>query len=504
MDLKVELEKLFQNSDSIADSRPGAMPLLSARGVPIETLMDIVQSGGEVQTGIDVFNKNGVLLIEKNARIKNIKPLMIIQQNGILEVPISPANQGGLWDNTGRQIELMAEDKLEEPPDTPLPGSEAPAVPQPLEARILEIIHIKAEAADKYQSAKESIRNTVMHIKKSGGKFDMEAVQHTVTELTDFLLEKENAFSFLTREIFLANEFLFNHSINVCTIGTMVLKQFNTHFSQSISDHLSSVIPGTRGGGIDSTGSFIYYSPEDIRDMAIGFFLHDIGKTAIPENILNKSSRLTEKELLVFKTHSYQRGIEILNRNNVSNPFIRNIVKSHHASLYTGEGGGYPVGKAPNEIPAYVKICRLADIYDAMTSKRPNEEAHNPIRVVTNIIRTYANKDPVLQFILHAFISAVGIWPPGSIVYLTNHQMAYVIDSKGPIVLPFTDTKGRPLTSSKADYINIGGNTRPETGPVIDSRDPLLSPKEVYQMMPPFLRKSLYGDKAPDPGSLGG
>ena len=68
----------------------------------------------------------------------------------------------------------------------------------------------------------------------------------------------------------------------------------------------------------------------------------------------------------------------------------------------------------------------------------------NPIRVVTRLFRTYAQKDPLLQFILHAFVNAVGLHPPGSVVYLTNQQMAYVLDSKGPIVLPFTDARWAP------------------------------------------------------------
>jgi HD-GYP domain-containing protein (c-di-GMP phosphodiesterase class II) len=497
MDLKGELERLFQASDASAKSHSAPMPMLSSKGVPIETLIDIVQNGGEVKTGIDVFNRNGVLLLEKNTRIKDIKQLLIIRQNGIFQVPISPSNQGGLWDAGGREIELAPEDKPFKKPETDSPGGEALPPPRLLETRIRDIREMTAEAAVKFNKAKENIRKTVMQIKESGGFFDLDTVQHTVADLTDFLLENENAFSFLTREIFLADDFLFNHSINVCTIGTTVLRQFNTHFSRSISDHLRKVIPGAEDPKSENAESFICYSPEEIQDMAIGFFIHDIGKTIVPEHILNKTSRLTEKEQTVFKAHSYQRGVEILNKNDVSNPFIRNIVKNHHAALYSGENEGYPLGKAPNEIPAYVKICKLADIYDTMTSMRHSQEALNPIRVVTSIIRTYANKDPVLQFILHAFISAVGIWPPGSIVYLKNRQMAYVIDSKGPIVLPFTDTQGQPL-KSRPDFIDFGGNTNPDTGPAIDSRDPLISPKEVYQMLPPFLRNSLFADAGPN------
>jgi hypothetical protein len=306
-------------------------------------------------------------------------------------------------------------------------------------------------------------------------------------------VEKENAFSFLTREIFFSEEFLFNHSINVCTIGTVVLKYFNTHFSRSISSHLKKVIPGTDGGVEGAPDSFTYYSPEELQDMAIGFFLHDIGKTLIPESVLNKSARLTDKESALAKKHSYQKGLAILKKNGVSNPFIRNIVMNHHAPLYPEEAEGYPRWKAPNEIPPYVKICKLADIYDAMTSKRSYEEALNPIRVVTNITRTYARKDPMLQFVLHAFVTAVGIRPPGSIVYLTNRQMAYVLDSNGPIVLPFTDTHGQPL-NKKAEFIDFGNPAGNDLA--VDSRDPLISPKEAYYLLPSDLRDSLFGDTA--------
>jgi len=102
MNLKEELERLFQTSDGSSTGRSVSAPRLSAKGVPVETLMDIVQSGGKVRTGIDIFNRNGVLLLEKNKRITDIKPLLIMRQNGIFEVPISPRNRGGLWDASGR------------------------------------------------------------------------------------------------------------------------------------------------------------------------------------------------------------------------------------------------------------------------------------------------------------------------------------------------------------------------------------------------------------------
>ena len=493
MNLKEELERLFQTGDSSTEKH-SAVPMLNSKGVPIETLIDIVQCGGEVQTGIDIFNKNGVLLLEKSARIRTPKPLLIIRQNGIFEVPVSPKHQGGLWDQTGRSIPLMEEEAPKETLYIP-PEEITPVTLPSLQTRLHEIDEIKAEAGRQHLLAKKSMRQIISQLKESGGRFDVSQAKKTVEDLSDFISEEQNAFTYLAREIFKSEEFLFNHAVNVCAISTAVLNHFNTHFSQSISNHLQQLVPVADNENHGIPGSFLYYSPEDILDITMGFFLHDIGKTAIPENVLNKPSPLTMKELEISKSHSYRKGVELLNKNGISNPFIRNVVKYHHAPLYVKESGGYPRDKAPHEIPAYVKICKIIDIYDAMTSRRFHMEAANPIRVVTSIIRTYAHKDPMLQFILHAFIDAVGIRPPGSIVYLTNRQMAYIVDSNGPIVLPFTNDLGQPLKA--ADYIDFGNLPEKDSGLAVDSRDPVITPKEAYNLLPPHLRQSLFGKNGP-------
>ena len=120
----------------------------------------------------------------------------------------------------------------------------------------------------------------------------MELVENTVTELCSFLNAKENAFSYMTKEIFLSDDFLLNHSINVCTISTAILKKFNTHFSSVINNHLKTFDSGKAMRKEGGSSPFTYYFPEEIQDMAIGYFLHDIGKTAIPESILNKTKRI--------------------------------------------------------------------------------------------------------------------------------------------------------------------------------------------------------------------
>jgi cyclic di-GMP phosphodiesterase len=106
------------------------------------------------------------------------------------------------------------------------------------------------------------------------------------------------------------------------------------------------------------------------REVAYGFFLHDIGKVGIPESILCKTGRLTELEWIVMKSHPNQgaRIVEPI-------PFMGEaveIVRSHHERF---DGSGYPRGLRGEEIPLAARIFAVADSFDAMTSDRPYRSA---------------------------------------------------------------------------------------------------------------------------------
>lgn len=107
--------------------------------------------------------------------------------------------------------------------------------------------------------------------------------------------------------------------------------------------------------------------------------LHDVGKIAIPDNILFKPLQLTKPEFELMKTHT-TKGLEIINKilKNCSledmehTPVLRNIVKSHHEKI---DGSGYPDGLKENKIPVEAKIVCVADIFDALTSDRSYKDA---------------------------------------------------------------------------------------------------------------------------------
>ncbi len=458
------------------------------RQIKIENLIHIVARGGRVKTGVDVYNDRGVLLLDKDVVVDKVRTLEILMEKGINALPTSE-REGGVWDAQGNEIKIERDGTMgveQTTADHPAPIARAGTI----ERRLQEIEELKTVAAKKYDDAKESIKRVLGQIQDTGGQFDFDEVQTHVSDLVEFLTVTDNPFSYLTKEIFSYDDYLYNHSVNVCAIGTAVLNRFNKGFSAAINDFLNvgeaeAYDPFAKKNS-GKTNAYRCYHAEELEEISMGFFLHDIGKIMLPEKVLNKSGRLTSDEFELVKRHSYDFGAELLEKNRLRNSYIRSIVKNHHASIFSGEERCYPEGGHPRDIPIHVKIAKLADIYDAMTSKRCYKEAFNQINVVTEIFRKYAKKDPILQYVLHAFVKSIGIYPPGSIVFLRNGQLAYVLESQGPLVIAFTDIQGNTL-ASKPEPMDMGDkNIREDLK--VDSRRSVKTPLEVFDRLPPYLQ----------------
>lgn len=182
-------------------------------------------------------------------------------------------------------------------------------------------------------------------------------------------------------------------------------------------------------------------------------------------------------------------GWKYTKKNNISNPYYQNISRYHHAGIFPGEERCYPDHKSPCEIPHYVKICKLADIYNAMISKRCYKEALNPVAVVSDLFHKYAGKDRVLQLLLHFFVKSVGIYPPGSVVLLTDGRMAFVLESQGdPTLVPITDANGEPLKNNIEPFI-LDKKTSEGKGLYIDRKKPPMGPCKAYNFLPDYLKE---------------
>jgi len=119
-------------------------------------------------------------------------------------------------------------------------------------------------------------------------------------------------------------------------------------------------------------------SDDQMRVLTISAILHDIGKIAVPEQILDKPGKLTDEEFDIVKKHS-QAGADIIS----SIPSYETILPGilHHHERWDGKG--YPKGLKSKDIPLFARIICIADVYDALTEDRPYRKAWSPDDVKT-------------------------------------------------------------------------------------------------------------------------
>jgi putative two-component system response regulator len=114
--------------------------------------------------------------------------------------------------------------------------------------------------------------------------------------------------------------------------------------------------------------------------MGLMSMLHDIGKLATPDSILKKPGKLTDDEWIVMREHPLA-GVKILG-NNLFYELAREISAGHHENY---DGTGYPNKLKGEEIPLSARIVKLADVFDALTTKRPYKEPWTMEAALENI-----------------------------------------------------------------------------------------------------------------------
>jgi response regulator RpfG family c-di-GMP phosphodiesterase/signal transduction histidine kinase len=123
------------------------------------------------------------------------------------------------------------------------------------------------------------------------------------------------------------------------------------------------------------------FSEKELGDLELAALLHDVGKIAVPESILNKPGKLTDEEFTLIKEHP-ARGEAILSPV-IELKEISRVVRAHHERY---DGRGYPDRLKGREIPIGARIMTIADTYDSITSERPYRKAASHRYAVKEII----------------------------------------------------------------------------------------------------------------------
>jgi putative nucleotidyltransferase with HDIG domain len=181
--------------------------------------------------------------------------------------------------------------------------------------------------------------------------------------------------------------------------------------------------------------------------------LHDVGKARIPEEILFKRDRLDEEERRIIEGHTIL-GAQILLENKDASPLAVAAAWGHHLRH---DGGGYPATPSWNHRDRVTSLLQICDVYEALTAVRPYKLALTPRRAFEIMLRDEGAYDPIM---LAAFIRAMGFYPPGSPVRLTDGRRAVVLAAGADIERPqvrITHTaEGLPIEADHALVLDLG------------------------------------------------
>ena len=170
-----------------------------------------------------------------------------------------------------------------------------------------------------------------------------------------------------------------------------------------------------------SLGRQLGLPKHDLRSLAMGCMLMDVGKLRVDPALLQAERHLTMEEAAQMAGHvSY--GLEMIQESGVMNQDVIDMVAHHHERY---DGSGYPNGLEQEAIPTFARIAAIVDTYDAITTKRSYASAISPSDAIKLL---YKSRDEDFQAeLVEAFIQAIGIYPAGTLVELSSGEVGVVV-----------------------------------------------------------------------------
>lgn len=223
----------------------------------------------------------------------------------------------------------------------------------------------------------------------SGGSVDAASVREVASKVVDSVIRNPDAMVWLSR-VREKDSYSYHHAFRCAIWGTV----FGRHL------------------GI---------SRQALENLAFGLTMMDVGKARMPDGLLDKHGLLTPSERIELRKH-VDYSLEVLAGLPGVPSQVMQMVAEHHERY---DGSGYPnrlIGKA---ISPLGKMAGLVDTYDAMTSERPYARAMTSVEAVSKL---YELRNTEFQAqLVEEFIQAIGVYPTGTLVHLSNQEVGVVI-----------------------------------------------------------------------------
>lgn len=243
-------------------------------------------------------------------------------------------------------------------------------------------------AAEALGDARRQV-NDIFDRVKTGAAMDPQELSGTMDAMVNSVFRNRDAMGWLAR-MRSKDDYLYSHSL-----ATSV-------WALTFGRHL----------GLDK---------ETLKILGTGAMLLDVGKTRIPDRLLNKSGALNPTEWKLLQLHT-RYGAKLIAQGDKVDPRLVAMVEQHHERF---DGSGYPSGLKGDEIPLVARLAGIVDAYDAMISERSYAKAKSAYDAVRELMRQSGKAyQPEL---IDLFVQAVGVFPTGTLVELNTGEVGVVV-----------------------------------------------------------------------------